>query len=361
MKITHIANMSMGGIARLVTDLANEQAIAGHQVQIVSPLYRENVFQQQLHPTVKYAKTPVKSGFSLNLIVFMRQARQFGKADIVHLHAFSPFLIFFTWLTNARIVYTEHGTFQRKHQSNSLKNILKKRILGRFILRRFTHALAFNSEWMKTDSCLKHRCKKVIYNGIPLDEISTPRAKAESKNLLAVGRLEPKKRVNRLINLMKNLQETELKLHILGSGTQKDILKNQVESLQLSKTVVMHGMVDDPMPFYQQSTIFLLGSCNEPFGLVILEAIKYGCIPLIFADAGGALEILEPVCPSLICKNEDEMRQQIVYWLEHPTERIATVQKLQQSIQHKFSARQMAAAYEQLYLQILTRLKKKSR
>ncbi len=353
MKVVHVANMAMGGISRLVTDLANEQNTQGHQVEVLSPLKRDNFLQEELHPGIAFTRGVLTSGFSLNLLAYWRLAKRLSHADVVHFHAFNPLLILAVALYGTPAVYTEHGTFQLAHQTNSIKNRIKKKWLGRWLLRSKVQALAFNSRWMMQDAQLTNPVAVVISNGILWNHLSDPAEIFGSLTCLSVGRLEPKKRMDWLVDLFRDDRLASVQLKILGDGSRYQELQRQVEVGHIQERVQLMGRQQHPEIFYRQSQLFLLGSRNEPFGLVVLEAVKYGCLPLVFADSGGTLDIFNGIASELICSDKEDMIQKIGYWLERPAERIQKVRLLQQSLQERFSAFQMALQYNKLYQQVI--------
>lgn len=354
MKIIHIANMSMGGISRLVTDLANAQHKQGHQLAIYSPLNKNNFLLHELHPEIPFTKGKISSGFSLNILSYLKLANRLKVYDVVHVHAFNALLILCLRLNMVKCIYTEHGTFQKEHQTNSLKNIIKKRLIGRLVLNHMVHGIALNSHWMLTNSQLKNKNQQIIYNGIPIEPAYPPVKNSSSSICLSVGRLEPKKRTDVLIQMFSDECLSNVALKIIGSGTQFNKLQKQAQHLKCDNVHLL-GRKENVAEYYKQAQVFILGSKNEPFGLVVLEAVKYGCLPLIFTDSGGACEILQNKFNQLICCNANDMKSKLTYWLQNETERLDTVHSLQNEVLKKFSDTHMAVNYLSIYQQITTK------
>jgi len=78
-----------------------------------------------------------------------------------------------------------------------------------------------------------------------------------------------------------------------GSGDDLDRLKKIASDLGLSEKVKFTGYVDDNQleKLYQEAAFFIYIPVNEPFGLTLIEAMKYG-IPVIGANDGGAMDII---------------------------------------------------------------------
>lgn len=125
----------------------------------------------------------------------------------------------------------------------------------------------------------------------------------KKKQVLYVGRLEySQKRIDRLIEAWSNIEDevSDWKLVIVGGdgGDEKEIgqrlefhrLKNLVKSLHL-KNVEFVGS-QDPQPYYMESQIFCLTSSYEGFGMVLIEAMQFGVVPMAFGSYSAVFDIL---------------------------------------------------------------------
>lgn len=83
------------------------------------------------------------------------------------------------------------------------------------------------------------------------------------------------------------------KLFLLGDGEENAALRALVDSLHLTGNVIMPGFVQDIRPYLWASDIFVLPSKEpEPFGIILLEAMASGLVP-VATRAGGPLDIIE--------------------------------------------------------------------
>jgi len=112
----------------------------------------------------------------------------------------------------------------------------------------------------------------------------------------AMGRLAPEKGLEYLIKTIKILkdQNCAAELVIGGDGELKQELKNLVNLLNLNEEVKFLGWTSDKEKFFSSIDIFCLPSLEETFGIVLLEAMKYGK-PIISSNCDG---------PRTIIKNE---------------------------------------------------------
>jgi len=169
--------------------------------------------------------------------------------------------------------------------------------------------------------------KKLIINIIGNPAYSDKKnEKTEVKNhtnyLIAVGRLEPQKNYNLMLEAFSLVIKSypDLKLFILGTGSLESEIKSKIKSLHLNKNVELKGFVKNPSIFYKKATAFVLSSNFEGFGNVIVEAMSYG-LPVISTDCpGGPNFILNKPNLGEICKisNPKSMAQKIINVIEHP-------------------------------------------
>ena len=136
---------------------------------------------------------------------------------------------------------------------------------------------------------------------IPADEArSYIGLKPEDRMILFVGRIEPLKGVDTLLEAMSCLQMKESRpvhLAIIGGdpaaspemmNAEMARLKNLCEVLGLDQSVVFLGVRDqDKLPYYYSAAeVVVMPSHYESFGMVALEAMACGT-PVIASEVGG--------------------------------------------------------------------------
>ncbi|MCF7982636.1 MAG: glycosyltransferase family 4 protein [Pseudomonadales bacterium] len=117
--------------------------------------------------------------------------------------------------------------------------------------------------------------------------------------LLTVGRLIPRKGIDKTIAALPEVLKSQPNVHylIVGVGPYETALKSKVHELALESNVTFVGKVstEDLSRYYQLCDIFLMPNRTMPdgdtegFGLVFLEANACGK-PVIGGKAGGAVE-----------------------------------------------------------------------
>ncbi|TRZ47749.1 glycosyltransferase [bacterium] len=123
-------------------------------------------------------------------------------------------------------------------------------------------------------------------------------------NILYVGQLVKHKGVQVLINAFRNLQNQNLKLHIVGDGAYKKELQNFSEG---DKRIIFHGKIPnkDIWRFYSLAQLTVVPSIwPEVLGIVILESLSMGT-PVIGSNIGGISEVINDGFNGLIFKPAD--------------------------------------------------------
>ena len=137
---------------------------------------------------------------------------------------------------------------------------------------------------------------KIINHFSPIDAVkNSTNNNSATLRIVTLGRLVKKKGYHVLIDAFAKLEEKtgiKHKLEIGGNGPQRRALLAQVETLGLADKVTLTGWVDDVVGFLQGGDLFVLPSLDEPFGIVVLEAMALG-LPIVSSDSRGPAEILD--------------------------------------------------------------------
>jgi glycosyltransferase involved in cell wall biosynthesis len=354
LKIIHIANLSrIGGIERLVQDLVSAQLEQGLDCTVQSPIWQRN------HPHMPdyHHNGILKSGFDLTPSRIIKQANLFKDYDIIHFHGFGLGLYLAAILSRKQIVHTEHGTFQKANQKKSIHAFIKKRFLGYYFLNHFAHAVVFNSRWLQRNVGLKTTRQYVIHNGAHFVETERRHPVAELNavfKVLFVGRMVVRKRVDRLIKAFSLLsQDGKQKLIFVGDGPLRNDLEKQCADCLPSGAFEFLGFRKDIESIYADAQVLVLPTEFEPFGLVVLEGILRGVLPLMFSDAGGAIEIVQGLEERLIARDVEHMAELIEYWRRNESLRQEKVTVLRQRVMAMFNVGRMEKEYRQVYHKVL--------
>ena len=159
----------------------------------------------------------------------------------------------------------------------------------------------------------------VIPNPIitPLDKIST----CMEKRVIAAGRYAPQKGFDRLIDswAIVSKKHPSWTLHIYGDGLLRQELQAQAERLGIADTCLLEHTVENIADKYCESSVFVLSSRFEGFGMVITEAMGCGVPPVSFACPCGPRDIIDDRVNGLLVEddNVEEMAEKIAYLIEN--------------------------------------------
>lgn len=181
---------------------------------------------------------------------------------------------------------------EHNHHNNNVKYI-KKLIRS---LKNFDYFMPVSKELCDFYS-KKISKPKVIYIPNFIDNVSSKTCDLSSKQLISVGRLDPIKGFDDLIDLFNLFYQKypDWNLHIVGDGPEKEILQTKINKLGLSKKITLCGtkFSEELENEYLNSSIYVMTSHSESFGLVLVEAANYGLPLIAFDSAQGANEIIE--------------------------------------------------------------------
>jgi glycosyltransferase involved in cell wall biosynthesis len=289
----------VGGIERLVHDLATEQARAGVEVSVAFGEAAGLFAERSRAAGLRVSDLELNSGYDLRPSRLARAAAILSTAEIVHAHGFNRPLGAIMRRSGRPIVFTEHGNFALGRRLG-VRGALKRRMQRRFLKHRCA-VLAANSRWtaerLSTTYGIDADRVKVVYNGINLGIAATPQSREESEYLVVafVGRLVGFKRVDRIIRAVARLHEhPDVQVVIAGSGPLEAELRSLARELGVEERVRFLGWQDDVATVLTMADILVLPSAGEPFGLAVVEACAQGLLPIAFSDGGGVLENMPP-------------------------------------------------------------------
>ncbi len=119
--------------------------------------------------------------------------------------------------------------------------------------------------------------------------------KNKRKKILYVGRIDfSMKRVDLLLKVWRELQYDFLdwELDIVG-GNENDtkFLSNLLVKMKLQR-VNIYGFVS-PEKYYREASVYCMTSCAESFGMVLIEAMSFGVVPIAFNSYPTITDIID--------------------------------------------------------------------
>lgn len=188
---------------------------------------------------------------------------------------------------------------------NKLKNINEIIVVSQTLYDEYKNKLNIKLEYIPN-----------ALNSFPKEcELS----KLNNKNLIAIGRMAPEKGFADLIDVIKEVDDKEVVLNLFGDGQELEFLKNKVKELNLEKQINFYGFKaqDFIKKYMQNSSLYVMTSFEESFGLVLIEAMSYGVPCIAFDSAQGAKYIINGKNGYFIKKrNKKEMADTIKKYLK---------------------------------------------
>lgn len=208
---------------------------------------------------------------------------------------FLPYIVH----TKARWVYESHASvyLADKGKGVPLRRKLEhhiKQTLG----KKFSKVILL-TERNRKDWKLPHI--SVIPNPIPFEPSES--ANLKSKKVIAVGSFSFNKGYDLLLDIWKNIENdlSDWELHIYG----KEVIKNLTYPAQQCglRNIYFHEPILDIQSRYLQSSIFVLPSRSEGFGMVLIEAMNCGLPVISFNCPHGPADIISDRVDGFLIEN----------------------------------------------------------
>jgi len=229
-----------------------------------------------------------------------------------------------------------HPKAHNKFLSDEYKKIgiMKKPILRERIDRQLLEIDIVDKVWsissLVSDSYISNKIEKdkLINCGLGVDlEKYQPKDSIQKNsdfNILFVGNINFEKGCHILLKACLQI-ESSRKINIILNGAIAKNFKSTFEILEkkLNKNgvKVVHGYAGLPVKNYQKSSVFILPSIHESFGLVVLEAMASG-LPIILSDNVGAKDCIKEDLNGFIfpATNDEELTKLIQKLIDNPAQ-----------------------------------------
>lgn len=114
------------------------------------------------------------------------------------------------------------------------------------------------------------------------------------KEIIYVGRIDyNQKKIYRIVHLWNDIEKDypDWNLTIVGDGEKRKDVENLIEELRLKRIKVIG--FKNPIEYYKRAFILILTSEYEGFGLVIVEGMTFGVVPIVYGSYAAVYDIID--------------------------------------------------------------------
>ena len=163
-----------------------------------------------------------------------------------------------------------------------------------------------------------YKCKCVFIPNM-LESIPDTISKLNEKRIVSIGRLSKEKGFVDLVEVYRRYKEKHPEdnwhLDIIGDGAERNKIVDRVYHYGLSKDITVHGYLrrKDLLDILTKSSLYVMTSFTESFGIVLIEAMSTGIPCLAFDSAEGANDLIINDYNGYLIenRNKDEMVKKI--------------------------------------------------
>lgn len=283
MKICHILwSLTTGGIETMLINIINEQVKTERVMLVVVNDLVDPELLRQLSPDCRVVLLGRKAGSRnplkiLKLNVLIARFRP----DVIHHHSPRSSRLIFTRCPTVRTIHNTCLDCDEYGRMDALYAISRS-------VREYTAAQGFESI--------------VVMNGIPLGSIARKTTDERPDGLfhiVQVGRLLFSQKgqdlaVEAMDELVNRRGISELRLHFIGDGEDREALESMINEKGLAEYVKLEGLRSREYIFshLKDFDLFLQPSRFEGFGLTVAEACA-ACVPVLISELEGPYEIID--------------------------------------------------------------------
>lgn len=229
--------------------------------------------------------------FSLRYAAQVREVLDRERFDVLHFH--EPLVPFLSWVLLRESHSVNIATFHA-YAGFSLGYELGSRALGRLLIERVHGRIAVSAAARHFIGSHFPGDYKVIPNGVDVERfgraVPVARWQDGTRNILFVGRHEPRKGLLDLLKAYRILRKTgcDCRLLVVGTGPQEREARRYIMTRRLGGVEFLGRVTDDEKAqLFRTVDVFVSPATGrESFGIVLLEAMAAGA-PIVASDIHG--------------------------------------------------------------------------
>lgn len=364
-KITHVARFAyphIGGIEAVIEQINESLSNEDFEKEVICC---SNTDKSSIKDGVKYTRCRYLFDFAANSIspqLFFKM--MFLKTDIIHFHmpVIQNVVIWFILyhlglLRYKKMFITYHGSLVGYE-----KYMKPFWGLYKYFYKKADKIHVLSPNVIESEPILTpHRNKCVIVpygidTNVELYQDKVQKIKEQYPNkkiILCCGRLVNLKGFQYVMEAMKKVENAVLL--IMGDGPLMNSFKTYIKENSLNEKVVLLGSISDKKQkknYYQACDIFVLSSTKESFGIVQLEAMKYGK-PVINTNLGTGVNYVsvdKETGLTVETKNIEQLSNAINKLVNNDELRIQLGKNAKKRVADVFDIEKNKKSYERLYL-----------
>lgn len=223
------------------------------------------------------------------------------------LHSYSFYTNFAAWLCTRRSQTTPVGSIRNNFFSDRR---LAGRVLGRLCARwpadQICNSLCAKAAVEESTGPFKPTRLRVVTNRLDVASFKVVGSLPDKPMLLAVGRLFPEKRWDRLLEVMALLKKRGISfsVRLVGNGPLRQALESQAKRVGVEHLIEFLGVRHDVPSLLADSTFLVHTADEEGCPNVVMEAMACGRA-VVATDAGDVPRLVDDGLTGFIVKRGD--------------------------------------------------------
>ena len=318
---------SPGGLDRVVILKANYLIEMGYDVTIITTDQKSRSNFYNLNPNVHRYNLNINYGdnrerfFILKLVhyflnkkkhrVRLKKILESIKADVVVSTFGNEMPHILKIKDGSKKILEIHNSWDsiiinRRKGFIKLIDIIQERCIIKRV-RLFDKFIVLTKEDQLTWEKLGVENTRVIYNPRTFEYLEP--ALLDSKQVIAIGRLQKEKGFDQLIRLWEKIHSVcpDWKLHIYGDGPLRESLQMMINKTAARNTITLKGVVKDIQEVIKDYSLLVMTSIYEGLPMVLLEAQSAGLPILAYSFPCGPKDVVESGVDGYVVPNGDEI------------------------------------------------------
>lgn len=285
-------SLEIGGIERVMINYANLLSDKNYDITYLI-CHEYGQFESLLNKNIRLVNLKKRS-LRLSIIAIANFLRKSNAKYLLTANTATIAILLAKVIARSKIkIITSHHNYINK----DIKSIIDKKLIWR-VYNKCEKVIAVSQgieDFLSSKGIDRNKLVK-IYNPINFDEIRE--LSTHNKTLMGqpyilyVGRFSGVKNLGMLISAFSKIEDTSIKLVLIGDGPERESLLKQIENLGLKDRVKFLGQMDNPYPYIKDASVIALSSESEAFPTILLESLALGKT-IVSTPTEGALEILK--------------------------------------------------------------------